>query len=72
MQSRVGEFETVAMHLVGPTEFHLERPCGLCPKSFEHVSKLVEDINGKQNKINSRCCTKLTTSLLFQQKNGKH
>ena len=52
MQSRVGEFETVAMHLVGPTEFHLERPCGLCPKSFEHVSKLVEDINGKQNKIN--------------------
>ena len=69
MQSRVGEFETVAMHLVGPTEFHLERPCGLCPKSFEHVSKLVEDINGKQNKIKSRCCTKLTTSLLFQQKN---
>ena len=51
MQSRVGEFETVAMHLVGPTEFHLERPCGLCRKNFEHVSKLVEDIDGKQNKM---------------------
>ena len=48
---RVGKFETVAMHLVGPTEFHLERRCGLCPKSFEHVSKLVEDVDGKQNKM---------------------
>lgn len=59
---RVGEFETVAMHLVGPREpddetdppsyeFHLKRRCGLCPKNFEHVSKLVEDIYGKQNKM---------------------
>ena len=42
---RLGEFETVAMHLVRPREsddetdppsyeFLLERRCGLCPKSF--------------------------------------